>query len=1378
MENLLFCYKTDVSDEKRLLEAFNRKGEGVRLFPVSSAEAIKKEYKKEKRGVVFISCVGDIQTFLAEIEGITTEIPGISVICMGNRIKSEEVALIRKSGIVHYLEQDQINSVFDIVKNLQEGKAGKKLTEKEIFRQYEFFLDISDTYLSMIGRDYSYLAINEAFCRAHNIKRQDLIGNTPIKLWGEQTFLRVIKPYLDQSFSKQDIKYRAWFEVPGEGKRFFEVMFRPHINEANEVDYVVVSSRDITQEEKTKEQIRHHNEDMGLVNMLYQMHNNGASLDEMTEKISERTVKIFRAFSCNVFLNNASGELQPIRFRVPEKAIQEAKNFIGYDVKNITLRYRNNSIIYNIFTRGKTVQITGNAHIRKVAGELTGLSPQINNFINQLLTDFPVKAVLSIPLKMREKKLGIMLIPRYVPFSNQEIRRIKRLAYQITLLLEHQEEDKQYKEQSEKIRLLFETAEDAIFLMKDYVFVDYNASTLRMFGVKKHEIIGKSPVNFSPAVQPGGGLSEEMALKYMKFALQGVPQTFEWLNQTKSGKTFFTQVKLNRLFLQGDAFLQAIVRNIDEEKKNRMKLEESERNLREAQKIARLGDWRWNLFTNQVRWSDEFYRILGLNPQTSPASLRLLTQRIHPEDRRRILRKTINAAKECTICEDQFRLQLPDGSIKYIRSSGVLERKDGKPLMWHGVIYDITALKKAEMALRVSESRFRTIFSESFYAMSVLSRDGSFEDTNRACNQLFGYSPDKFKKMTCYNLVIAEERKEMKEVFSKLEQGKINSYSGERSYFRKDGNRIWTQTGITAIHHADGRIKHYITTLIDITDRKKAEEKVYQQTRELNLINRLNLELNRGATLQEIIHALNSSLKGIYSVQNILVYTQELPGVENRFRLISQTFTENKITSLRKITGNNAELSYLNVSKNKYLKSLIESGAPVLISSQEELIRFIEEFFKNRDLPLSGKMICHHLGIRSLIFYPMIKEKKLTGIFILINNQQFQQEILKEISRILIQTSMIILKKLNETENQRLYTAIEQLNEVMVISDKTGRILYINQAIEKLLGSKRNTLIGKNTKDFRHPGVNSSYFQNIWNTVARGKIWSGLLKIKSFGGKTIPTHTIITPILNEKKEVVYYVSVMRDISQELAMEQYLQRSQKLEMIGRFAGGLAHDFNNILATILGYIDMVMEETEKKSMAYHSLKKARSSGLKAQEVIQQLLTFNRGIEPEKKLTDPLKILAESLELLKPQISKNITVKINHPEQNLSLHVDPVQLRQVFLNLLSNALYAVEEKNKGRIGVTFRDIYISQEQRHQLPDLTRTHYVFIIFEDNGSGMEKDVVDKIFEPFFTTKPVGKGSGMGLSVVHGIVQNHDGTIQVNSTPGEGTSISVYLPVS
>ena len=1118
----------------------------------------------------------------------------------------------------------------------------------EILNQYEFLLDISDTYLSMIGRDYTYLITNEAFCKAHNLKKQDVVGNTPMRIWGQETFDKIIKPYLDESFRSKEIRYTRWFDVPGKGARFFEVTFRPHVNNEGEVDFVLVSSRDLTGQEKARLQLQHQKEDLELVNTVNRLYSEGREGKEITTAIVQRITGLFHAFAANIFLtDDLTKDLRSLDFFLPgELTGEEEMNFR----KNIFNKgFGKESYFRYVLQRKKVVHITNKNRIRSVLNELT-IDRKLRDSLTGLVEKHSINAMLVVPLVKDNESIGVLGIARKHPFSKEEIDRITRLGYQIIVVLKRKKEEQHMQEQSEKIRLLFETSDDAIFLIREGVIIDCNPAAVRMFKAgSKKKLIGSVPTDFFPEKQDKKLFPFDDAKEMYERVMKGEVITHEWLHRTFKGDEFYGQVKLNKLEIKGTYYIQAVVRNIDREKRTRLRLEENERSLEEAQRISHLGDWSWTIPDDRVRWSDEFFRILGYHPRKDKSSMRLLLQRVHPDERRRVMRKISGAIRECRKkCTDQFRLLMPDGSVKYINSSGVLEYVDGQPYKWHGTIHDITSFKEVE-------------------------------------------------------------------------------------------------------------------------------KKLLYQSHELAMINRLNLELNKGTSLEKITHIFDKLIKELYPINHLLVFLRE--PFEDQFHLAYSTLPDKQRNYLRQFADLDIFYHFPADRFHQLIKKLSKDTPIAMINGEEQLLSSMEYLFPGTGYREKALLIFRKGNIRSIIVYPIREGDKMLGYISLNSEQELEEGILANLSGILDQVVMVFLKKISENEMHRLYNAIERLGEVLIVSDREGRILYINRAIQELLGYERDELPGKNLDALRHPEEDPAFCDNVWNTVLQGRTWVGMHRLMRKDGETVKTRTNITPILDDQGNILYFVTILRDITKELALEHYLQRTHKLEMMGRFAGGLAHDFNNMLATVMGYVEMVMDETEKDSHIYQYLEKAKTSGMKAGEVIRQLLTFNRGVEPEMEPTDMAALVREIIVLLKPQIPKHVSVGVEDHTGGVKVLADPSQMRQVFLNLISNAVYAVQDNSKGQVQVVIERVEASRGSAGTFPELREGRWLCVRVKDNGVGIPPEAADKVFDPFFTTKPVGQGSGMGLSVVHGIVQNHNGVIHLESTPGKGTVFSVFLPV-
>lgn len=362
----------------------------------------------------------------------------------------------------------------------------------------------------------------------------------------------------------------------------------------------------------------------------------------------------------------------------------------------------------------------------------------------------------------------------------------------------------------------------------------------------------------------------------------------------------------------------------------------------------------------------------------------------------------------------------------------------------------------------------------------------------------------------------------------------------------------------------------------------------------------------------------------------------------------------------------------------------------------------------------------------------------------------------------------ITQRKKAEEEHALLVRAIEQVDEAIIITDANWNIQFANPAFERLTGYSREEAVGLHTRDLKSDKHGKSFYRNVRDTLSRGDTWTGRITNRKKNGTTYDAVGTASAIRDGSGAISNYISIHRDITRELQLENQLRQSQKMEALGTLAGGIAHDFNNILGIIMGYTQLAMNDSGSPPPACTKLDKVLQATYRAKELVQQILAFSRRTEQQKMPLQLGTIVKEAMIILRPSLPSTIEIK-TQVASNAAILADPTQMHQVLMNLCTNAAHAMEE-NGGVLEVALADIESPK-------GLQPGRYVQLSVRDSGHGIDPLIMESIFDPFFTTKEPGKGTGLGLSVVHGVVKSHGGAISVESAPGKGSTFSVLFPV-
>ncbi|RMF05832.1 MAG: GAF domain-containing sensor histidine kinase, partial [Chloroflexi bacterium] len=378
------------------------------------------------------------------------------------------------------------------------------------------------------------------------------------------------------------------------------------------------------------------------------------------------------------------------------------------------------------------------------------------------------------------------------------------------------------------------------------------------------------------------------------------------------------------------------------------------------------------------------------------------------------------------------------------------------------------------------------------------------------------------------------------------------------------------------------------------------------------------------------------------------------------------------------------------------------------------------------------------------------------------------------IARVADQLAGTLTRWQSDARRRLLSTAIEQASESILITDAEETILYVNPAFEQTTGYTREEAIGKTPRILNSHRQDKAFYADMWATINNGKVWHGRLVNRKKDGSLYTEDIAISPVTDKHNKIVNFVSVQRDVSRELQLEEQYYQSQKMESIGRLAGGVAHDFNNLLTGIMGFSELALQSLEPGTPARNDIQGVLKNAASAANLTRQLLAFARRQAIDPKILNLNEVVRNLNKMLRRLIGEHIVFETNLAPNLGQVKADPGQIEQVILNLAVNARDAMS--NGGQLLIETTNITLTDKVNGQFADFEPGDYVLVAVSDTGAGMTEEVKARIFEPFFTTKEVGQGTGLGLATVFGIIKQAHGQILVSSQPGAGTTFNIYLP--
>ncbi len=363
-----------------------------------------------------------------------------------------------------------------------------------------------------------------------------------------------------------------------------------------------------------------------------------------------------------------------------------------------------------------------------------------------------------------------------------------------------------------------------------------------------------------------------------------------------------------------------------------------------------------------------------------------------------------------------------------------------------------------------------------------------------------------------------------------------------------------------------------------------------------------------------------------------------------------------------------------------------------------------------------------------------------------------------------------------EKDMLRLAAAVEQAGEGIALFNSEWVIEYVNPAFVSISGFKKEELIGNGVDFLANTVVGDFNPEEPTNTASSGKTWSGQIKTKKGTGEIADVQLTISSVRNTSGDIVNYVSVAQDVTQETRLQQMMIQSQKMEAIGTLAGGVSHDLKNIFTPILINSESALEDIGMGHPAYPLIEEILEAARMGVDLVKQIMTIARPTPPKKEPVNVTSTVKETLSLLRSSIPATIDIKQPIFPGKIEVLADRTQIKQVLMNLGSNAAHAMRGKG-GLLEVDVSCVDIDSDAAMKLsPELAPGPYVEIDVSDTGEGMDEETLQHIFDPFFTTKQHGEGTGLGLAVAQQIAKDHKGAISVWSKPGKGSIFKVLLP--
>ena len=652
-----------------------------------------------------------------------------------------------------------------------------------------------------------------------------------------------------------------------------------------------------------------------------------------------------------------------------------------------------------------------------------------------------------------------------------------------------------------------------------------------------------------------------------------------------------------------------------------------------------------------------------------------------------------------------FSLEYPCHSSRVERWFSMIVRPLGGARRGAVIAHEtITERRRAEAALRASESRFRMLVENIPQKYCVKDRDSRWLAVNPSFARDLGFKREEVVGKLDYDLFPKEMADKYRADDQRIMQSGQTEELEEQS--RLAGREVWVHMVKAPLRDERGEVIGIFGLFTDITERMRAAEAL-----------RVSEEKYRGI--------FDDSVTAIY-----------LFDTQKRF-----------------LDTNEAGVKLLGYTREELLRlsmADVDADPTVVLPAHQELLA----------------------GGRLLNYEHRLRRKDNTVVTVLNNSKAITDPQGKVVG--LLSTLLDITERMRvEESHTRLVTAVEAAAETIVITDAKANILYANPAFAKTTGYTCAEALGQNPRLLQSGKHDVEFYRQMWATLKAGEVWAGRFTNKRKDGTLYEEEASISPVFDAAGRIVNYVAVKRDITHEVQLEAQFRQAQKMEAVGRLAGGVAHDYNNMLAVVLMNASLLSDDqtlTPEQADGIQEITKAAERGAK---LTQQLLTFSRRQVTQSRALNLNEVVVGVTRMLQQLIGEDVKLQTNLAPGAAPVWADPSMMEQVLMNLAVNARDALPAG--GQITITVGSLTVDAATA-AARKVQAGAFFRLTVRDNGTGIPPEHLPHIFEPFFTTKDVGQGTGLGLATVYGIVEQHQGWIEVESHLGQGTAFHIHLP--